>query len=194
MFNVELEYKRGCKAAEGYNIPGETMRTLAPDEKLVMVMVYTQNMLVRGELIAPEGVRVSIWLRNQGISNYVHLVNSQVLMLGSGAPKSVSYSESYIPTDQVTAFHIAPPAADPLDYDLQEGNRMMAPVTALAGSFLIKAKMRISAQTDLGQSLDVVRTAWLSLYEAEITNPTMAQFNIQVPMLLVSSTAASFGV
>jgi hypothetical protein len=170
------------------------MRALAPNEKLVMVMVYTQNMLVRGELIAPESVRVSIWLRNQGISNYIHLVNSQVLMLGGGAPKSIEYSEMYIPTNQVTAFHIAPPVADPLDFEADETNRTMTSVTALAGSFLIKAKIRISSQTDLGQSLDIVRTPWLSLYEAEITNPTMPQYDIQVPMLLVNSNMASFGV
>lgn len=170
------------------------MRALAPDEKLVMVMVYTQELLVRGELIAPEGVRVSIWLRNQGISNYVHLVNPQVLMLGTGTPKSISYSEMYILTNQVTAFHIAPPGADPLDYDVEEAHRTMVAVTAFVGSFLIQAKLRVSSQTDLGQSLDVVRTPWLSLYEAEITNPTMAQFNIQVPMLLVNSNTVSFGV
>jgi hypothetical protein len=170
------------------------MRALTPDEKLVMVMVYTQDLLVRGDLIAPEGVRVSIWLRNQGISNYLHIFDPQVLMLGGGAPKSSSYSEIYIPTSQIIAFHIAPPGSDPPDYDVNEANRTLAPVTAFVGSFLIKAKLRISSQTDLGQSLDVVRTPWLSLYEAEITNPQMTQFNIQVPMLLVNSNTVSFGV
>jgi hypothetical protein len=94
----------------------------------------------------------------------------------------------------VIAFHIAPPAADPLDYDPNEASRAMAPVTALVGTFMLKAKIRYSSQTDLGTSLDVMRTTWVSLYEAEITNPSMPQFNMQVPMLLVNSNAVSFGV
>ncbi len=133
------------------------MRPVASDEKSVMVMVYTQNTLVRGQLIAPEGVHVSLWLRNQDISNYMHLINPEMLMFGSSAPS-------------------------------------MATITALAGTFLIKAKIWVSSQTDLGASLDVIRTPWLSLYEAHISNPYMTQFNLLVPMLLVSSNAVSFGV
>jgi len=170
------------------------MRALASHEKLFTVMVYTHNMLVRGELIAPEGVRVSMWLRNQDLSNYLHLANPQIILFGSGAPKSITYSEAYVPTSQIQGFHLAPPAADPLDYDGQEANRAMAAVTVLAGTFLIQAKNRISSQTDLGASLDVIRTPWLSLYEAAITNPFLPQFNLQVPMLLVSSNLVSFWV
>jgi hypothetical protein len=170
------------------------MRALNADEKLIMVMVYTQNMLVRGEMIVSEGVRVSIWLRTQGVSNFIHLIHPQAIQFGSGAPKSITYSEMYVPTGQVIAFHIAPPAADPLDYDPNEASRAMAPVTALVGTFMLKAKIRYSSQTDLGTSLDVMRTTWVSLYEAEITNPSMPQFNMQVPMLLVNSNAVSFGV
>jgi hypothetical protein len=179
---------------EEYNTMRGKMRTLAPDEKLVMVMVYTQTMLLRGGLIAPEGVRVSIWLRNQGVLNYLPLVDPQVILLEGSASKPVAYSEMYVPTNQIIAFHIAPPGADPLDYDENEANRAMAPATALVGSFLIKAKMRISSHMDLGSSLEGIRTPWLSLYEAEISNPQMPQFKIQVPMLLVNSGAVSFGV
>jgi hypothetical protein len=177
-----------------YNMNGGMMRVLTPDEKLMMVMVYTQNMLVRGEMIVNEGVRVSIWLRTQGVSNFIHLVHPQVILFGSSAPKSITYSEMYVPTNQVIAFHIAPPATEPLDYDINEANRAMASITAMVGTFMLKAKIRFSSQTDLGTSLDVMRTSWISLYEAEITNPYLTQFNIQVPMLLISSNAVSFGV
>ena len=170
------------------------MRDLESDEKLETVMAYTRDMLVRGDLIVREGVRVSMWLRNQSVSNYIHLVKPQALVFGGGAPKSITYSEMYVPTSEIVAFHLAPPAADPLDYDVNEANRAMSSVTALAGTFIISAKIRISTQADLGQSLDVLRTPWLSLYEAEITNPYIPQFNMQLPMLLVSSKAVSFGV
>ncbi len=170
------------------------MRALDSDEKLVMVMAYTRTMLVRGGLIAHEGVRVSTWLRNQAISNYLQLMNPQVIVFGTGVPKSITYSEIYVPPGDIIIFHIAPPEADPLDYDVNEVNRSMLPVTALAGAFSIKAKIRVSSQTDLGKSLDVLSTSWISLYEAEVTNPNISQFNLQVPMLLVNSNAVSFGV
>lgn len=170
------------------------MRALAPDEKCVMVMAYTPTMLVRGGLIVGERVRVSTWLRNQGISNFLHLADPQALIVGSGAPKSITYSEIYVPTTEIMAFHIAPPISDPFDFDTTELNRTILSVNALAGTFVIKGQMRISSQSDFGQSLDTVRTPWLSVYEAEVTNPYIAQFNIQVPMLLVSANMVSFGV
>jgi hypothetical protein len=170
------------------------MRQLAPDERLVVVMAYTPNMLVRGGLIAREGVRVSIWLRTQGVPSFIHLVNSQALIFGDGAPRSVSYTEMYLPTSQVIAFHIAPPAADPLDYDPNEANRAMVPVTALIGTFIAKAKLRVSTQTDLATSLEVLHTTWVSLYDAEISNPNLAQFSIKVPMMLINADVVGIGV
>ena len=38
------------------------MKPLAPDEKIALVMLYTHNMLVRGEIVIKESLRVSIWL------------------------------------------------------------------------------------------------------------------------------------
>ncbi|MEW6403333.1 MAG: hypothetical protein AB1649_16175 [Chloroflexota bacterium] len=169
------------------------MRTLEPDEKCVKVMTYTRTMLIRGGLIAREGIRVSIWLRSQGVSNFLHLVDPQVLLL-SGAPKSITYSELYVPTNEIMAFHVAPPEEEAPDFDTRELNQTPSPVSVLAGAFSIKGKIRISSQTGLGQSLDVLRTAWVSLYEAEITNPNISQFHIQVPMMLVNSSIVSFGV
>ncbi len=170
------------------------MRALADDEKLKMVMAYTPNMLARGEMIANEGVRLSIWLRTQGVSNFVHLIKPQAILFGNGAPRTLTYSELYVPTKDVIAFHLAPPLADPMDYDANEANRAMEPITALVGTFMIKAKIRISTQTDLGTSLDVMHMKWLSLYDAEICNPNLPQFNLRVPMLLVNSETVTFGV
>ena len=81
------------------------MKPLAPDEKLVPVMVYTQNMLVHGGLVAKENVRVSILLRTQGVPNYLHLHNAHAIVFGGTPPKSLSYSEIFIPTPSVIALH-----------------------------------------------------------------------------------------
>ncbi|MCC6271114.1 MAG: hypothetical protein IT190_07540, partial [Microbacteriaceae bacterium] len=137
--------------------------------------------------------RVSIWLRTQGVPNYIHLHSPNVILLGGSPPKSLAYSEIFIPTAEVIGFHLAPPAQDPLDYDASEANRRMHPVDMLVGSFMLKAKLRISTQTELATYLDVSRSSWTSVYEANITNPYLPQFSTQVPMLLVNPNHVSFG-
>ena len=170
------------------------MKPLAADEKIAMVMLYTHNMLVRGEVVVKENVRVSIWLRTQGVPNYIHLIKPQVILFGGTPPKSLAYSEIFVPTAEALAWHLAPPEHDPLDYDAAETNRMMQPMDLLIGSFLIKARIRISTQTDVATSLDVSRASWLSIYDADISNPYLPQFNVHAPMLLVNPSHVSFGM
>lgn len=170
------------------------MRELTTDEKTAMVMVYTHNMLARGEVIARENARVSIWLRTQGVPNYIHLFEPQVISFFGATPKTLSFSELFIPTVQVVAFHLAPPNQDPLDYDPGEANRMMQPLDVMVGSFFLKGKIRISMQTDVATSLDVMRASWMSIYEVEVGNPYLPQFNLHVPMLLVNPSLVSFGI
>jgi hypothetical protein len=170
------------------------MKPLEADEKIAMVMLYTHNMLVRGEVVTKETLRVSIWLRTQGVPNYIHLIKPQVVLFGGTPPKSLAYSEMFVPTAEVLGFHLAPPEHDPLDYDASEVNRMMQPMDVMIGSFLAKAKIRISTQTDVSTSLDVSRASWLSLYDADISNPYLPQFNVRVPMLLVNPGHVSFGM
>lgn len=160
------------------------MRDLLPDEKVSTVFVYTPTMLVRGDVILRENIRVSIWLRTQGVPNYIHLYNAQVVQLAGSPPKNYTAQETYVPTPEVIGFHIAPPAQDALDFDATESNRKMELVHVLAGSFEMKAKLRISTSADFASSLDVMNTSWLSLYEAEITNPYLPQLKLNVPMLL----------
>lgn len=161
------------------------MRALLPDEKVSTVFVYTSLMLIRGDLILRDAMRVSIWLRTQGVPNFVHLYNVQMIQLAGTPSRNYAKDEVFIPTSEVIGFHLAPPAHDPLDYDASELNRKMEPVHLLAGSFELKAKLRISTSTDFAASLDVMNASWMSLYEAEITNPLLPQLKIAAPMLLV---------
>jgi len=170
------------------------MKPLAPDEKSALVMIYTHDMLIRGEIVIKENLRVNIWLRTQGVPNFIHLIAPQVVLFGGTPPKSFSYSDMFVPAGQVTGFHLAPPAQEPLDYEEDEANRMMQPLDIMLGTFLVRAKMRISTHMDLETHLDVSRGAWMSIYEAEITNPYLPQFNVQVPMLLVNPNQANFGI
>lgn len=171
------------------------MPTPAADEKLTTVMIYSHNMLVRGDVLTKQSMRVSIWLRTQGVPNYVHLFKPQVLVLGGPAPRTLTYEEMFFPTLQVVGFHIAPPAADPVDYDASEAGRRLVDVSLMIGSFMLKARARISSQTDFATSIDVARAAWMSIYEAEISHPALPQMGVmRVPMLLVRPEQVSFAL
>ena len=170
------------------------MRELAPDERSSTVFVYTQTSLIRGDIILRDSARVSIWLRTQGVPNFIHVFKANIIQLAGSPPRNYSKEEVFIPTSEVIGFHLSPPAQDPLDYDPSEANRRMLPVQALAGSFEIKSLLRVSTATDIAAGLDVMNTTWMSLYEAEITNPYVPQLNLSVPMLLVRPNKVTIGL
>lgn len=170
------------------------MYTISADEKTTPVMLYTQNTLVRGEVVTKQNVhRVNIWLRTDGAPKYMHILKPQVLVFGGTPVRPLSYAEIYFPTSQLIGFHILPPADEPLDYEPNEANRMMQPADVLVGAFVMKGKIRISTQTDIGSSLEVARVSWMSLYDAEITNPYLPQMPaLHVPMVLLNPTHVAF--
>ena len=170
------------------------MATPAPDEKSTMVMIYTQNSLVRGEVVTRGSVRVSIWLRTDGAPHFFHLHNANMLFFGGGPVRSSNHTEIYIPTATVSAFHIAPPEQDPLDYDEDEKNRAEEIVSAAVGTFIFKGRIRFSAQSGLAASLEMTLN-WMSMYDVEITNPNLPQMPaIHVPMLLVNPSDVAFSL
>ncbi|HSQ40264.1 MAG TPA: hypothetical protein VLM78_08885, partial [Anaerolineales bacterium] len=136
------------------------MYVLRPDEKTTPVMFYTHDTVVRGDVVSKQNVlRVNIWLRTDGAPKYMHVLKPQVLVFGGAPVKPLSFSEIYFPTAQLIAFHILPPADEPLDYDPNEANRVMQDVKVLVGTFVVKGRIRISSQTEFGTSLEVARAS-----------------------------------
>ena len=169
------------------------MYMLASDEKASGVMIYTQNTLIRGEAVTKQISRVSVWLRTEGASEYVHVLKPQVINLSGNAVRTQSYSEMYVPSIRINAFHLTPPAHDPLDYDETEMNRKMQPITVLVGTFVFDGAIRISTQVDLGTSIASGRTIWMSVYDVKISNPQLPQMGeLQVPMLVVRPGQVGF--
>ena len=171
------------------------MYILRPDEKTSPVMLYTQDTLVRGEVVTKQSVlRVNIWLRTDGVPNYIHILKPQVIVLSGSPVKALTYSELFFPTSELIAFHTLPPMDEPLDYDPTEANRMMQEVDVLVGTFVLRGKIRISTHTEVGASLEMARIAWMSLYDAEIANPHLPQMPaLHVPMVLVNPSHVAFG-
>ncbi len=169
---------------------------LAQDEKITPVMIYTQNMLIRGNAITKESVRVSIWLRTMGAPEYIRIRNAQIVILGGNGPlQSVSLSDYLVPTLQVLAFHMLPPSKDPVDYDETEKNRKMEPMTFLVGTFRMNASIRMSSNSDIATFLTIIKTTFLSIYELDISNPCLPSMGtMHVPMALIRPAMASFGL
>ena len=172
------------------------MYTLKPDEKTTPVMLYTQQNVVRGEVVAKQTVhRVNIWLRTDGAPRYMHILKPQILVFGGGPAKALSYSEVYFPTSELIAFHTLPPTDETLDYDPNEANRIMVPVDLLVGTFVMNGKIRISTQTEIGTSLEMARVAWMSIYDVSISNPYLPQMaTLQVPMALVNPNRVAYAL
>ncbi len=171
------------------------MYTLAAGEKATLVMAYTHTMLIRGEVITTENIRVNTWLRTAGVPEFMHFVRPQVLMFGSGSVKTLSYSELFLPVAQLIAFHPVLPAENVADFDENEKNRVMVPMTAIVGTFLLKGNLRISSMINLASSIEMAHASWSSIYEVEITNPYLAQMPpLRMPMVLVSPKHVSLAI
>lgn len=172
------------------------MYILRPDEKTTPVMLYTEESVVRGDVVTKDAVhRINIWLRTDGVPKYMHLLNAQVVLFGGGSGRTLSYPEIYFPSAELIAFHTLPPTDEPLDYDPAEANRMMVDVDMIVGTFVMKGRIRISTQTELGVSLEMARLAWTSLYDATITNPYLPQMPpLSVPLVLVNPAHVAFGL
>jgi hypothetical protein len=178
-----------------FRVKDETMYTLAADEKATTVLIYTENALVRGELVTKQSARVSIWLRMQVEVNYLHIHRPQILAFGGPQTKSMINDEMYCPLSQIYGFHLAPPADEPLDYDASEPNRAMKEANLLLGDFTVKGNLRISTHADFATAIEGVHAGWLSVYDAEVSPLFVSSFPVMTaPMMLVNPKVVSFGV
>lgn len=164
------------------------------DEKATSVMIYTDMQLILGDVITKKTIKVSSWLRTPALPQFIRLYDSSVLFFGvEGGQKPQPFRELLLPSPEIIAFHIKPPAQDPLDYDPNEPNRKMEPVSATIGHFRFDGNIRMSSQTNLERFLDVSKEDFISLYDARVfqpNNPSRGAFN--VPYMLVRSEKTIF--
>jgi hypothetical protein len=166
---------------------------LGADEKATPVMVYTPSHLAWGEVITKELIRLSTWLRTQAAPQYIFLHNAQMMHAGGGTPTPISVGELHIPISQVCAFHMIPPHQDPVDYDPNEPNRMMVPVSAMVASFRFDGLLRMSTQSSLFTFLEVIKEVYTSLYDVKVYQPQRPSLApLHIPFTLVRRDTALF--
>jgi hypothetical protein len=167
--------------------------TTADDENITAVMAYTDKLLIWGNVITKKALRVSTWLRTQAVPQFIWLHDATILEFSGGAPKTQTFSELFLPSSLVLAFHIKPPASDPLDYDPNEPMRKMTPATALIGWFRFDGYLRMSTHTELERFLDVSKETFISIYDLAISQPSLPSMGvIRVPMALIRSVSAIY--
>jgi hypothetical protein len=152
--------------------------TLEDEQIAASVMAYTPNSLVWGEVIVRKIVRVSTWLRTNSAPDDICLYNARVLFTGTSAIKPFFMTELHIPTASIWAFHLIPPAKDPVDYDPSEPNRVMQPITAIVSNFRIDGSLRMSTKATLSKYLEISKENFCAVYDADISSPLLPALGI----------------
>ncbi len=168
--------------------------TLASDEKMAVVVVYTPGILFRGEVVVKKLIRVNTWLRTNTAPDRICLYNTKAMVLSSeGAKKPSYFKELYISTKTINAFHLLPPATEPPDYDPTEPNRHMISVSALLNGFRFDGSMRLSTQSNLAKFLDITREAFIPMYDSQVSNQMIPSIGVlSVPYLLIRQENCAF--
>jgi hypothetical protein len=100
---------------------------------------------------------------------------------------------AFIPTSWIIAYHLLPPAHEPLDYDPNESARVQVPVSVFCGPFFIKGKVVISALSTLDKYIEINREPFLSIYDADISHPGYTSMGgVHVPFLLIRQNCSVF--
>jgi hypothetical protein len=144
---------------------------IGDDEKVVPVMIYTPYQLLWGDLIVKKLIRVGSWLRTNTAPDSIQLVNARsMLAVNPCGPHPAVYPEMHVYVTNILAFHLLPPQQDELDYDPDEPNRKMDPVTAWVGAYRFDGHLRLATRSDLARYVEVTRETFTPMYNIEITN------------------------
>lgn len=176
-------------------IPQDSPSNVAADEKSTPVMVYTTSGLTWGQLVTKQSILPERLLIGATLPEFITLCNAQITTShGNTLSKPVKYDELHIPYGGILGFHLMPPQKAQLDYDPSELNRIMVPVTIHVGAFRFYAYFRISTQASIKTMLDVTKSDFIIVYDAEITHPGNPNMkSIQVNLALVNRTSVAFG-
>jgi hypothetical protein len=169
-------------------------RALEADEKTAQIMVYTHSGLCWGDVIVKEQIRVGTWLRTNAAPDSVCVYNAKWMVISAGAgPRPTVFPSLHIGISQVMAYHLVPPAKEPIDYDESEPNRKMEPVSILFRAFQVNGTLRMAAKSDLAKYIEVTRETFTSIYDAEIICSLMPSLGImRVPFLMVRQSESMF--
>jgi len=155
------------------------------------IMIYNRQSLIWGKAISKPAIRVSIWLNTEMAPMYMSVSDAKVILMGSTTPKTFNYPILSVHTQQVIAYHLLPPADEAPYFDPDEPNRKMEPVTAVVGNLHFDGNIRMSAQTDVDNYLNVSKANFLELFDITASFPMVPSLgNVQAPFMLLRQSEA----
>jgi hypothetical protein len=165
-----------------------------PDEKLVPTMIYTAQKVIWGLVVAKEMIRVCTWLQSEMGSNYLTLVDTQILMFGAGQEvKWLKFPIVHIETSQIIAYHTLPPTDESPYYDPTDPHRKLEPVTTLVGIFTFDCSVRMAENNDMQTFLGVKTGEFLPIYNAIMSCPLLPSLKpVRTPFALIRTEEATF--
>ncbi len=169
---------------------------LAGDEKLTPVMIYTSHSLVWGQLYSKKAIRVSSWLLSDMAPTYFKIYSAQVLFVGGSQTLApIKKPVLQLQTKGINAFHLMPPDEDGADYDPNEPNRKMVPLTAHVGYFQIDGFARMATFTDVDNFLGAAKSEYITIYDTTMTCPMVPSIKgIKASMILLRQERVIFSL
>ncbi len=143
----------------------EPAYTLGPDEKATQVMIGMSDVLVWGNLVTKETVRMSVFL-NTLAEEFVPLHDVKVLFLApSQQVTPMARASLYVKLEEIVLF-FAMNDQEPLPEETE--TRQYVPIEAIAGSYQLEGKILKPPMSTLQNMLLVSRAMYLPIYEATI--------------------------
>ena len=139
--------------------------TLSPEEKATQVMVGTPDMLLWGDLITKQAVRMSIYL-NTLAEDFVPLHRVKVLFLAPTQQVApIEKPTLFVKQEEILLF-LAMHDTEPLPEETE--TRKYEPIEVFVGSYQIEGNLLKSPFSTLENMLMVSRATYVPIYEATV--------------------------
>ncbi|MGD2040583.1 MAG: hypothetical protein PVH11_07135 [Anaerolineae bacterium] len=139
--------------------------TLQVGEKVSQVMIGTSDMLLWGDLVTKEQVRLAVYLTTLA-EDFVLVRDANILFLSPVEQRDpIVRSEVYVRYEEILFFYVM---SDPLPVPEETELRRFESLETVVGSFHIEGSIVKSPMASLQNMLVVTTESYLSLYQASI--------------------------
>jgi hypothetical protein len=87
------------------------------NETTLPAMIYADQRIIWGKLVAPEAVRAQTWLKMSLLPDYFTLLEARMLVFAGDKPILFELDEIHVPIPSVLAYHLLPPFDYEPDYN-----------------------------------------------------------------------------
>jgi hypothetical protein len=122
------------------------------------------------------------------------LLNAQLLMVsGANPPTPEKHPILHLQTQGIIAYHLMPPFSEGVDYDPDEQNRKLVPISAFIGYFRFDGFTRMAELTTMDNFLNAAKGDYISIYDINMTCPLVPSIKgIKAPMALLRQSRVTF--